>query len=79
MSEYRKGFETGISAGMTFERKRIMSLILGEAAPYFAGYKGRDAVISLIKGDPLRELQQLADETGERENFENPLIKGEKE
>jgi hypothetical protein len=31
-------------------------------------------LIALIKRDPLKELQQLAEETGEYENFDNPLI-----
>ncbi|CAB5219780.1 hypothetical protein UFOVP221_138 [uncultured Caudovirales phage] len=36
--------------------------------------RGIEMAISLIKGDPLRDLQRLAEETGEYETFDNPLI-----
>jgi hypothetical protein len=36
-------------------------------------------IINLIKKDPLKELQQLAEETGEYKNFDNPLIDEEKD
>lgn len=35
---------------------------------------GFSAALALVKGDPLKELQRLAEETGEHENFDNPLI-----
>ena len=41
-------------------------------------HEALEEAIALIKGerqDPLRELQRLSEETGEYENFDNPLIK----
>jgi len=77
--EYRKGFEMGLSAGMTLERKRIIALLRAEAGPHFAGYKGRESIIELIKGGSLEKLRRLAEATGEYEDLSNPLIKGENE
>ena len=79
-------------AGVETERERIIALLEKERKWIAEGItspptlESHDAFIdaqmitgfiALIKGDPLRELQQLAEDTGEHENFENPLIEGE--
>jgi hypothetical protein len=76
MSEFEDDYGEGYRAGILWEQKRIIAL-LEEGFPAGWDYAEKDpiaSVVALIKGDPLKELQQLAEETGEHENFDNPLI-----
>ena len=85
MSERKLTDAYWIEVGIIRERHRIIELVKdcfidNGAADYGIGYN--DAVgeiLTLLQDDPrrksLNELQRLAEETGEHENFDNPLIK----
>lgn len=82
-SPEHKAYAWGCEEGEQAERKRIIAL-LNESFPAGWDYAEKDpivSVITLIKEDAQRrvldELQRLAEETGEHENFDNPLIDGE--
>ena len=63
--------------GRDSERERILSL--WEAEMKCPCEEPMQHLLVRIKGDPLKELQRLAEETGEHENFDNPLIKENKQ
>lgn len=72
--------EFGVAAlelGVLRERERILALLkkrtgVVDGDLMLAEYWS--VLVALIKGDPLKELRQLAEETGEYETFDNPLI-----
>jgi hypothetical protein len=70
-----------LELGAIKERARILESLhqlLSDEVKDVAGdmdrARGIEMAIALIRGDPLKELQRLAEETGEHENFDNPLI-----
>ena len=66
-----------LELGVLRERERIIALLekrtgVVDGDLMLAEYWS--VVVALIKEDPLRDLQRLAEETGEYETFDNPLI-----
>jgi hypothetical protein len=51
---------------------RVIALIKGEQPSII-----QDKAATYIKGDALTELRDLSHQTGEYDNFDNPLIEGE--
>ena len=67
-----------MEVGALRERERILEVLTSQICDCSPNCDRIDTyatqLIALIKGDPLKELQRLAEETGEHENFDNPLI-----
>jgi hypothetical protein len=72
-----------MEVGAVRERERIIEALYSQICDCSEDCDRIDTpapqLISLIKNEPLRELQRLAEETGEYEHFDNPLIDEEKE
>ena len=59
-------------------QERIIALLTDTYGEDYVDLGVVGQIVSLIKGEGqnhLRELQRLSEETGEYENFDNPLIK----
>jgi hypothetical protein len=70
-----------IRTGAEQERERIIALLEAHVSGLNLEWfemKWSD-LVALINKDPLKELQQLAEETGEYEHFDNPLIDKQKQ
>lgn len=75
-----------IHVGELRERARILEdlhQLLNDEVNDVAGdmdrARGIEMAIELIQEPPLRKLQRLAEETGEHEHFDNPLIDKDEE
>jgi hypothetical protein len=78
MSERKLTDAYWMEVGALRERERLLKVVEDDTHPIWFGPL-QSAFIALIKNEPLKELQQLAEETGEHEHFDNPLIDKEKE
>ncbi|CAB4128558.1 hypothetical protein UFOVP111_43 [uncultured Caudovirales phage] len=78
MSERKLTNAYWMEVGALRERERILAALSSQICDCSEDCDRIDIhapqLISLIKNDPIRELQQLAEETGEHEHFDNPLI-----
>jgi hypothetical protein len=83
MSERKLTNAYWMEVGALRERERILDLVSSQVCDCTPDCGRLDTtvekVINLIKEDPLKKLQQLAEETGEHENFDNPLIDKQKQ
>ena len=73
MSERKLTDAYWMEVGALRERERLLKVVEDDTHPIWFGPL-QSAFIALIKNEPLKELQRLAEETGEYENFDNPLI-----